>query len=103
MVSGNYRRIGALSPVDQFINYQKEKELEAGRKGIEIYMKFEYEVDEIFSAFEMLLYSYLPFEDTQFDKAFFNSEFMRIPITFVPVSINEVSKEVDYLTIIEDL
>jgi len=96
MVSGDYRRIGAQSPIDQFINYQKEQELEADRKGIDIYMKSEYLVDEIFSGFEMLLYSYLPFEDIQFDTAFFNSEFMRIPSSFFLDSINEVSKEVDY-------
>lgn len=94
--SGNYQRIGGQARVEQLINYQKEQELDADRRGIEIFLKTEYRLDEIFSAFEMLLYSYLPFEDVKFDTAFFNSKQLIIPSYLFPDSLNEVSVEEDY-------
>jgi hypothetical protein len=70
--------------------------LKQTKQGIDMYLKSEYPVEEIFSAFEVLLYSYLPFDDIQFDSTFFNTPNMVIPGSFFPDTVNEVSQEADY-------
>lgn len=80
----------------QLSNYRKENELEADKKGIEIYLASEYIIDGIFTSFEMLLYSYLPFIERNFDSTFFNTEILKIPSVFFPDTTNEISLADDY-------
>jgi hypothetical protein len=60
-------------------SYSKEKEYEADLKGAELYLKSGYDSQELINAFNILLYSYLPFDEVPFDHNFFNSEQMKIP------------------------
>jgi hypothetical protein len=94
--NGKYKRMDYESRISELSIYKKSNELDADKKGIDIYLKSEYAVDEIFSSFEMLLYSYLPFNEVQFDTAFFNTDVLTIPGGFFPDTSNEVSKVEDY-------
>lgn len=76
--------------------YSKDLEFEADKKGIDIYLNSEYSIEEIFTAFEVLMFSYLPFEDIQFDTAFFNTSKMIVPGSFFPDTVVEISDEMDY-------
>lgn len=80
----------------QLSSFQKENELDADKKGIEIYLKSEYHVEEIFSSFEMLLYSYLPFDERDFDSTFFNTEILKIPAVYFPDTTNAITMVEDY-------
>ena len=93
---GRYQRMDYESKVSQLSIYEKSNEFEADEKGIEIYLKTEYAVDEIFSSFEMLLYSYLPFDEVRFDSAFFNTNELVVPGVFFPDTIREITREEDY-------
>lgn len=94
--NGKYKRLDYESRISELSVYKKSNELDADKKGIEIYLKTEYAVDEIFSSFEMLLYSYLPFDEVKFDTAFFDTEVLKIPGIFFPDTMNEVSLDEDY-------
>jgi hypothetical protein len=94
--TGKYERTNNKSVISQLTTYQKENELAADRKGIEIYLKTEYGIDEIFTSFEMLLYSYLPFNELKFDTNFFNTEFFKIPSIYFPDTSNTISLDEDY-------
>lgn len=93
---GEYGGMSYRSRISQMSKYSKDLEFEADEQGIDMYLNSEYSVEEIFSAFDVLLYSYLPFDDIKFDTAFFNSEHMIVPGGFFPDTINEVSQEADY-------
>ncbi len=94
--TGKYERTDNKSVISQMSKFQKENELSADKKGIEIYLKTEYGIDEIFTSFEMLLYSYLPFNELKFDTAFFNTDIFKIPGVYFPDTSNAVSLEEDY-------
>ncbi len=94
--AGKFQTNNHSTILNQLNNYHKENELAADKKGIEIYLKTEYDVTEVFSSFEMLLYSYLPFYDLKFDKTFFDSDILKIPNTYFPDTSNVVSLEDDY-------
>lgn len=93
---GKYQRLGYESRISELSVYEKDNELEADKKGIEMYLSSEYAIDEIFSSFEMLLYSYLPFDEVKFDSNYFNTEIMQIPGVMFPDTINAITREEDY-------
>ncbi len=93
---GKYQRLDYEDKISELSVYEKENELAADKKGIEIYLKSEYAIDEVFSSFEMLLYSYLPFNEVKFDPEFLNTEIMKIPTSFFPDTTKEITLEEDY-------
>ena len=76
--------------------YNKDNEFEADKKGIDYYLDTQYSVDEIFSSFEVLLYSYLPFDEQVFDTTWLNTDVMKIPGTLFPDTIRQITLEEDY-------
>ncbi len=64
----NYdKRIGNM------MNYSKENELEADREGLKLFLTTKYGTNELANLFDVLLYSYLPFDELSFDSTYFNS------------------------------
>lgn len=77
--SRNYsKRIQELS------KYSKEKEFEADVKGLELYQAAGYPKSEILPTFDVLMYSYLPFDEIEFPKEYLNTENLFIPISKFP-------------------
>lgn len=93
---GKYQRLDHDSRISQLSIYNQSNELDADNKGIDLYLRTEYDVNAVFTSFEMLLYSYLPFEDLMYDSTFLNTDILKIPGTFFPDTINQVSKEKNY-------
>ncbi|MFK8039410.1 MAG: M48 family metallopeptidase [Crocinitomicaceae bacterium] len=91
-----YNRMGYDDRLNEMSVYKKSNELEADSKGVDIYLETEYAVDEIVSSFGVLLYSYLPFQDLSFSSTFLNTEYLKIPNSFYPDTINQITKEEDY-------
>lgn len=74
----NQEKIQALS------NFSKENELEADKLGIKLYCEAGYSKDELLSTFDVLLYSYLPFDELEFSKTALNTPLLTIPEGFYP-------------------
>lgn len=58
--------------LESMMDYSKENELEADKEGLKLFMKSEYGTKEINNLFDVLLYSYLPFDEIPFDSTYFN-------------------------------
>ena len=93
---GRYKRMSYNDAVNTLSVYDKDNELEADKKGIETYLNTTYSVDEIYGAFQVLLYSYLPFEERVFDSTYFDTDIMKVPGSFFPDTINPITQEEDY-------
>lgn len=77
-------------------NHSKESELEADKLGIKLYHEAGYKKSELLSAFDVLMYSYLPFDEVELPKTYFNSENLFIPEMYFPEKINPILAEEDY-------
>lgn len=75
--------------------YSKEKELEADRIGIKMYNQAGYSKDALLSTFDVLLYSYLPFEDIALPTSYFNTDLAYIPENYFSKKAYPVKAEED--------
>lgn len=65
--------------IQDLSSYSKENEFEADRLAIKWYNEAGYSKEELISTFDVLLYSYLPFEEIDFPISYFNSNNYKIP------------------------
>lgn len=82
--------------IDKLSNHAKEKEFEADRGGIEMYHAAGYRLESIFETFDVLMYSYLPFDEIEFPHHYFNTENIFLPIHLFPKKKYEIKAEEDY-------
>ncbi|OFX54939.1 MAG: hypothetical protein A2046_10555 [Bacteroidetes bacterium GWA2_30_7] len=94
---GNYRGVDKDLRLSSFINYSQENETEADKQGFEtFYSKTDYSTEEIKKMFDILLYSYLPIEEIDFNKSFFETEHFKFPDSFTTTELNPISAIEDY-------
>lgn len=91
--SKNYRQNDRISKLSQ---YSKDKEFEADKLGIKMYNEAGYAADEIISTFDVLMYSYLPFDELEFPITYFNSDKIFIPQSYFPTKKYEIKAVEDY-------
>jgi len=93
---GQYKGLSYSEKIDELSIYSKDNEFEADEFGIKLFLNTEYDVEEIYSSMGVLLYSYLPFEEIQFDSTFFNTDILNVPGRAFPDTIKEITKEEDF-------
>jgi beta-barrel assembly-enhancing protease len=91
-----YRTQKNRNELKQLSSYTKEKEFEADRIGIELYHEAGYINSQILPSFDVLIYSYLPFDEVPFPYTYFNSDLTYIPETFFPDKQYEIKAIEDY-------
>lgn len=62
-----------------FTKYSRENEFSADQLGIKLYHGAGYAPEEITKTFDVLIYSYLPFEEMVFNKSYFNNQWLFVP------------------------
>lgn len=82
--------------IDRLSNHSKEKEFEADRGGIELFHAAGYRMESIFETFDVLMYSYLPFDEIEFPHTYFNTENIFLPAHLFPKKKYEIKAEEDY-------
>lgn len=83
--SFSYRSKNRRQSIEQMSVYSKDKELEADRKGLEMYKDAGYAEDAVLSTFDVLMYSYLPFDEIEVDLSYFqSSDSLFIPTSLFP-------------------
>lgn len=70
--------------------FNKEQESEADREGFKVFEKSNYDYASIDGLFDVLQYSYLPFDEIEFDKSYFNDEFLKIPSSYYKEKTREI-------------
>ncbi|WP_430403234.1 M48 family metallopeptidase [Fluviicola sp.] len=76
--------------------YSKERELEADSDAIELYKKAGYDEALIEPTFDVLMYSYLPFDEVRIPENFFNSKDFYVPNFKFPKEIFAITAEENY-------
>lgn len=95
---GIYRGISWEEKIKNMSSYSKENEMEADLEGFKRFAKTNYSYEDAKAVFNVLKYSYLPFDDIEFKKDFFNSEHFIIPNTYFlskTQNIGSLEKEED--------
>ena len=82
--------------ISQLSIYSKDKEFEADRIAIALYSKAGYSKSEIPVTFDVLMYSYLPFDEIELPKTYFNTPMMYVPESLFPVKKYEIKANEDF-------
>lgn len=76
--------------------YSKEKEFEADKIGLKLYHAAGYDPDQLEPVFNVLMYSYLPFEEVEFPISYFNTAEMYVPALVFPKEKFPIQAVEDY-------
>jgi predicted Zn-dependent protease len=76
-----YRSLSSEDKLLTRTNYSKELEMEADLEGLSVFLQSDYSTRQLNGVFDMLQYSYLPFDDIPFKKTYFESEHLQLPGT----------------------
>lgn len=82
--------------IELLSTHSKDQELEADKLGIELYNKAGYKKSELLSAFDVMMYSYLPFDEEPLPLDYFNNQYIKIPANRFPEKINKIQVDEDY-------
>lgn len=94
---GKYDKYSYNQKVHAYFNYSKENEMEADEQGLkDYYLKTGYDINQVINIFDVLLYSYLPFDEIPFDTTFFNDKYFKIPSSFYLKETKPISAVEDY-------
>lgn len=82
--------------IRQLSIYAKDKEFEADKLGVSLYHSAGYSKVELLPTFDVLMYSYLPFDEIEFPKNYYNNSLMYVPEDLYPSKKYEIKAEEDY-------
>ncbi|MFK8039412.1 MAG: M48 family metallopeptidase [Crocinitomicaceae bacterium] len=82
--------------LQKIVLYSQSLEFEADSVGMEYLLQTDYNLNAVKTAFEILVYSYLPFEDVQFDLNFLNIGDVEISNAIMSDTINEIDGDIFY-------
>lgn len=82
--------------IDEMSTYSKDKEFEADKLAVALCHKAGYSDDELFNSFDVLMYSYLPFDEIELPKNYFNTTDFYIPENLFPKEKYKIKAEDDY-------
>ena len=87
---GEFRKSSKIKTLLKKSAYSKDQEFEADQGGLEILMNSPYQNSNIENTFDILKYSYLPFEDIPFDKSFFETSTLKFPKSYHLEKVNAI-------------
>ena len=82
--------------IERLSAHTKEHEFEADRVALKRYHAAGYSESEIISTFDVLMYSYLPFDEVELPKSYYSTTKMYIPESFFATKKYPVKAEEDY-------
>jgi predicted metal-dependent hydrolase len=83
--SFSYKTNSRRKSIEHMSVYSKDKELEADLKGLEMYKAAGYSKDQIIPTFDVLMYSYLPFDEIDISLSYFqHSDSLFLPPSLFP-------------------
>jgi predicted Zn-dependent protease len=82
--------------IEKLSAHTKEHEFEADKLALKRYHAAGYSDQEIISTFDVLMYSYLPFDEVELPKSYYSTDRMYIPESFFATKKYPVKAEEDY-------
>jgi len=84
------------SRIEQLSSYSQEHEFEADKLALKRYHKAGYSDHEIEGTFDVLMYSYLPFDEVEVPNSYFSTENFYIPDSYFATKKYPIKAEEDY-------
>ncbi|OFY35546.1 MAG: hypothetical protein A2W91_09070 [Bacteroidetes bacterium GWF2_38_335] len=95
--SNDIRNSSFLDKLHLYFNYSKENESEADSIGFnEIFIKSAYDFSQVNKVFDVLLYSYLPFDEIKFNTDLFETKQISFPEEYLLKELSEIAAVEDY-------
>jgi len=94
--TGSYSRGTSEERTLAKYRFSKEQESEADMEGLNLIKKSAYSIKALNGAFDVMQYSYLPFELIDFNKSFFEDQYLTIPDTLLLKKVSAVKSNDDY-------
>jgi beta-barrel assembly-enhancing protease len=91
-----FQRLKYDDKIIELSNYSKEHEFEADEKGLLMFLETNYSVKHARGVFDVLQYSYLPFDEVPIDKSFFETIDYVFPESYVLEELNGIKVDDDY-------
>lgn len=73
-------------------SFSRELETEADVEGFDLYKQTNYDLHSLSGVFNVLAYSYLPFDDKPFEKSFFERDYLNFPTDYQLETIKPISE-----------
>ena len=93
---GTYGRTSMEEKIIAKSHYSKDMELEADKKGLELFLKSNYSINVLDGVCDVLQYSYLPFDDIEFERSFFETTDLVFPEDYYLEEIAAIKGDDDY-------
>lgn len=93
------KKAGKIKRRDQVLKlsqFSKEQEFEADEAAIKRYYDLGYSREDLLGTFDILMYSYLPFDEIVFPNDYFNTDQFYIPLSRINKEIKEITAREDY-------
>ena len=90
------RKAGKEERQIEKFQFSKEQEFDADKEGLAFIEKTNYSIKAAMGAFDVLQYSYLPFELVDFQKSFFEDDYLKIPDTLDLKKVSAIKINDDY-------
>jgi hypothetical protein len=78
---GDFKNLDLESKLKATYHYSKEDELEADKDGFELFSKTKYAQNEAITSFDMLLFSYLPYDEIDWSTTIFEDSLFKLDYT----------------------
>lgn len=76
--------------------FSKDQEKDADESGTELFFKSQYSTQHVIGVYDVLKYSYLPFDDITFDKSFFENSTLKFPEGYILTQTKPIeTKDID--------
>ena len=92
---GSYRNLDMEEKILSSYKYSRDAEFEADEEGFDIYVKAGYDIDEIYSGFNVLLHGYLPVEEYKYSWDKIESDSFKIAMHYLIDSCQEIKEYED--------
>jgi beta-barrel assembly-enhancing protease len=89
---GQYDKMSKSERLSSLSRFSKDQEIEADKGGFDLFVKSDYGTKNIANTFDILKYSYLPFDDVKYDLSFLETNHLKFPSEYKLSKINEIGK-----------
>ena len=86
-----YKSLSKLDKIVAQSNFSIQNEKEADDKGLTLFLSTRYSTASVMGTFDVLQYSYLPFDDITFNKSFLENRTLKIPNNWLLTETKEIS------------
>lgn len=90
---GKFKVLDFDERIQELYSYSKENEFEADVEGVKLFLKTPYSKTAALSSFDMLLFSYLPYDEIEWSLKEFQDSAYKFPLNYAPKKGKEISAD----------